>query len=155
MPIWKYLHILSMVSAVTLLVGGDVFFHALRRTGDRAALARFLRTINPLFTAGVALLTLGVGFGLLTAASGGWNFTAGWLLATYAIVATLYLVGLLVGLPYYRGAAAELRQDPSPGTDGRAADPGPLGDVRGPGSMLASVVGYVAIIFLMVVKPFA
>jgi hypothetical protein len=134
-----------MFSAVTLLVGGDVYFHALRRTGDRHALRRFLTAINPIFGLGVALLTAGVVFGLLTAATGSWDFLARWLVGAYVIVGALYLVGLVVGLPYYRNAAAALASE-EPTT---AA----LEDPRGWGSMLISIVGYVAIIFLMVVKP--
>jgi uncharacterized membrane protein len=146
MPLWKVLHVVAMFSAVTLLVGGDVFFHALRRTGDRAALRRFLGAINPLFGLGVALLTLGVVFGIATAATGSWDFFARWLVGAYVIVAVLYLVGLFVGLPYYRSAAAALASDGT--TDDRALD-----DPRGWGSMLISVAGYLAIIFLMIVKP--
>ena len=151
MLIWKYLHILAMFSSVTLLVGGDVFFHALRRSGDMPALRRFLAAINPLFMAGVGLLTLGVVFGLVAAATGSWSFTAGWLIVAYVLILCLYLVGLTVGLPYYRGAAAALAGiDEPPGPEALRA----LADRRGVGSMVASIAGYVAIIFLMVVKPF-
>jgi hypothetical protein len=147
-PLWKFLHVLSMFSSVTLLVGGDALFHALRRTGDRPALRRFLAVVSPLFGVGVGLLTLGVVFGLLTAASGGFDFLARWLVGAYVIVAVLYLVGLLAGLPYYRNAATALAPDADDERARRALD-----DSRGWGSLAISVVGYVAIIFLMVVKP--
>ena len=61
MPIWKYLHIPAMFSSVTLLVGGDILFHAVRRTGDLPALRRFLAAVDPIFRAGVGMLSLGVG----------------------------------------------------------------------------------------------
>ena len=155
MPIWKYLHILSMFSAVTLLVGGDILFHALRRSGDLGAVRRFLAAVNPLFGLGVALLSLGVALGLVTVASGGWSFTAGWLVGAYVIVGLLYLVGLTVGLPYYRGVSAALRSEAqTAGRDDATANRA-LADVRGWGSMAISIVGYAAIIFLMVLKPFA
>jgi len=149
-PLWKFFHIVSMFSAVTLLVGGDVLFHALRRTGDRAALRRFLAVVNPLFGAGVGLLTLGVVFGLVTAATGGFDFLARWLVGAYVIVAVLYVVGLVVGLPYYRNASRALATDGDAATVRRVLD-----DPRGWGSLAISAVGYVAIIFLMVVKPAA
>lgn len=150
MPIWKYLHILSMVSAVTLLVGGDVLFHALRRTGDIAALRRFLGVVNPIFRVGVGMLTLGVILGLVTAATGSFSFAAGWLILAYLLVAVLYLIGLVVGLPYYKGAEAALARGDDPAMPGTHAA---LADIRGVGSMAASVVLYAAIIFLMVAKP--
>lgn len=148
MPLWKFLHVVAMFSAVTLLVGGDVLFHALRRTGDRNALRRFLSAINPLFALGVALLTAGIVFGLLAAATGSWDFLARWLVGAYLIVGALYLVGLVAGLPYYRNAAGILSRDAGAPETRRVLD-----DPRGWGSMLISIVGYVAIIFLMVMKP--
>jgi len=93
---------------------------------------------------------LGVVFSLVTAATGGFDFLARWLVGAYVIVAVLYVVGLVVGLPYYRNASRALATDGDAATARRVLD-----DPRGWGSLAISAVGYVAIIFLMVVKPAA
>lgn len=149
---WKVLHILAMFSAVTLLVGGEVLFFALARTGDVPAMRRYLRVVEPLFRLGVVLLAAGVVFGLIAAVTGAWDLTSGWLIAAYVLVGALFAIGLLIGMPWFRrvGAAAEIAAG--------GGDPEPLAmalaEPRGLVSIVSAFIVYPALIYLMVAKPF-
>ncbi|HET6745300.1 MAG TPA: hypothetical protein VFH90_05540 [Candidatus Limnocylindria bacterium] len=94
MLIFKLLHILSMFAAVTILVGFDLAI-ALpiwrRDVHGVATIFRMARRASPT-NIGLAFLAAGIGFGLLTAATGGLDFLAGWLIAAYVLIALLILV---------------------------------------------------------------
>ena len=94
MLIFKALHILSMFTAVTLLIGGEFFFARAiwRRNVRELATIHRLSGGRALSVVGGAFLIVGIVFGLLTAATGGWSFFDGWLIATYVLVAVLFLV---------------------------------------------------------------
>jgi uncharacterized membrane protein len=149
--IFKYLHILAMFAAVTLMFGGELMFHLLRRRNDLAALRRFLEVVYPVFRIGVGLLTLGVVFGFLAANTIGFSLTAGWLILAYALIAGIYAIGFLVGVPYFNRVRAALDdaslQAPSPELRRVLDDPRWILD------LVVSVLLYVAIIFVMVMKP--
>lgn len=148
--IFKYLHILTMFTAVTLMFGGELLFHLVRRTGDVGALRRFLDVVFPVFRIGVALLTLGVAFGLLAAVTIGFNLTAGWLLLAYTLIVAIYALGFGVGVPYFGRVRRAI------GRDDTAASPElrrVLADRRGVGDLVFATILYVAIIYVMVLKP--
>lgn len=149
--IFKYLHILTMFAAVTLMFGGELLFHLLRRRGDLHALRRFLDVVYPVFRIGVGLLTIGVAFGILAASTIGFSLTAGWLLLAYALIAGIYAIGFLVGVPYFNRVRAALdegsAQAPSPGLRRVLDDPRWVLDLG------VSILLYVAIIYVMVMKP--
>ena len=97
MLIFKVLHILSMFTAVTLLIGVPIFVALAiwqRDVRGLAAVYRLARRPGNTVIGGVFLLA-GVVFGLLTAATGGFDFFAGWLIAAYVMVAALILTNLL------------------------------------------------------------
>jgi uncharacterized membrane protein len=96
MLIFKALHILSMFAAVTALVGTEMFIVLAIWRRDVQALAviyRLTRRASPTVF-GLVFLLAGIAFGLLTAATGGFNFFAGWLVAAYVLVAALVLVNV-------------------------------------------------------------
>ena len=149
--IFKFLHILTMFAAVTLMFGGELLFHLLRRRDDLPGLRRFLEVVFPVFRIGVGLLTLGVAFGLLAAMTIGFSLTAGWLLLAYALIAAIYLIGFGVGVPYFnrvRDVLDDSSLQPSAPEVRRVLD-----DPRWIVDLGVSVFLYVAIIFVMVVKP--
>jgi hypothetical protein len=96
MLIFKALHILCMFSAVTALVGTEIFIVLAIWRRDVHALAVIYRlTRRPSPTSiGLVFLLAGVAFGLLAAATGGFDFLAGWLIAAYLLVAALILANL-------------------------------------------------------------
>jgi hypothetical protein len=153
MPIWKLLHILVMFAAVTLFFGGNILLHRVVASGHVPTIRRFIGLVDPLFRGGLGLLTLGVVLGLVTAATGGWSLLATWLVIGYVLVAAIYLVGFVIGVPWYRGvgvaAAASSDDDPVPSPALRAA----IADRRGRLDLGLSTALYIAVIAVMVLKP--
>jgi len=88
MLVFKALHILSMVTMVTLFSGGELYYFLAIRARNVGALAWLHgteRQVRLAIAAGGALLA-GVAFGLLTVATGGFDFFDGWLIAAYVLV---------------------------------------------------------------------
>ena len=144
------------LTGVLLFVGGSVAVTSLRvlaiggeRPSESALLLRAVRPLVPLVGGGL-LLTLGAGVWL--ASELGVPLDAGWLLATYALVAWLLVVGAGAGRldRRTRELAERVAADgdrPSDELTRRLRDPVALGlDL----SMLAATV---AIVALMVWKP--
>ena len=153
MTVWKLLHILSMFTAVTLLFGGEIAFNLAARARHVPTIRRVLAAVGPVFYAGIGALVIGVVFGLVTALTGSWNLTAGWLLLAYLLVAASFVVGFTIGTPWYRDVATAASESGE-----EAVSPGlaaALADRRGAASVLASATLYVAIIADMVLKPFS
>jgi len=94
--IFKALHILSMFGAVTFLVSEAVVAAVAIWRGDVGALAALRRFSGRRPVVGALLFLIGIGFGLLTVATGGFDFFEGWLIAAYALVVALFAVN---GLP--------------------------------------------------------
>src|SRR4026208_2544119 len=93
MPIFKVLHILSMFTAVTLLISVPIFAAlAIWQRDVRGAAAVYRLARLPGNTVlGTVFLLAGIVFGLLTAATGGFDFFAGWLIAAYVMAAAVVL----------------------------------------------------------------
>ena len=92
MLIFKVLHILSMFTAVTFLMGDGVFLALAFWRRDVRALAAFQRVVGVRPYIGASMFLLGIVFGLLTAATGGLDFFKGWLIAAYVLVAILLVM---------------------------------------------------------------
>jgi uncharacterized membrane protein len=102
MLIFKLLHILSMVAMVTIEIGAEFLYaYTISRRDVRglAAVHRLLEKarVGP---ASIGAFISGVVFGLLTAATGGFDFLEGWLIAAYALV----VIFLLTATVFLRGA---------------------------------------------------
>jgi hypothetical protein len=93
MLIFKTLHILSMVTMITIFSGGEFSYSFAIWRRDVRALASFHRMEKQSRSGVVGLLALvaGVAFGLLTAATGGLDFFDGWLLVAYVLVAAFFV----------------------------------------------------------------
>jgi hypothetical protein len=86
MPVFKALHILFMFGGVAFLVAeGSLYARAIWR-GDVHALAALRRLAGRRPILGSSVFLLGIAFGLLTVATGGFSFFAGWLIAAYVLV---------------------------------------------------------------------
>jgi uncharacterized membrane protein len=109
MLVFKVLHILSMFTAVTLLIGVPIFVALAIWQRDLRGLAAVYRLARrPGNTVvGSGFLLAGVVFGLLTAATGGFDFSAGWLNAAYVMLAALILTNLLPAKHRVRQVAEE------------------------------------------------
>jgi hypothetical protein len=154
MPIFKVLHILSMFTAVTLLISVPIFAAlAIWQRDVRGAAAVYRLARRPGNTVlGTVFLLAGIVFGLLTAATGGFDFFAGWLIAAYVMVAALILTNLLPAKHRVRQILEEAVE--------AEAGPRPVDEVvrnmaTAPIWVFAiDVVLFVAIIADMVLKPF-
>lgn len=147
-----FLHLIGAIA----MVGGSIGVTALRlgAIGQRrpSLSATLLRAARPLVPVVAGGLVLAVGAGVWLADEAGFPLSAGWLHATYALVAYLAVVGAIAGRRdrHTRELAEAVASDGDGPTDElarRLRDPVALAlDV----SMLAAMV---AIVALMVWKP--
>jgi uncharacterized membrane protein len=151
---WKFLHIGCMFGAASMAVGGALFRQTLVRNGDVATIRRALSVERrlgnvvalPLFVAGVA-------FGVVTALTTGFDLTAPWLVTAYVLVAGMLVNGFAVYEPPLKQleAAAAQASDGKPSQELERLISAP----RLRASTAVEVALWLAIIFVMVAKPFS
>jgi uncharacterized membrane protein len=155
MPIFLAFHILSMFTMVTLFSGGEFFYVLAIRQRDVHALAWLHRTAHRTRFPFVAIgaLVAGVAFGLLTAATGGFDFLDGWLIAAYLLVALFFVNATVIGKDVIQLADKAVEAD---------AGQRPVEEVaremaatnRATLLFVVNVAIFAAIILDMVLKPF-
>jgi uncharacterized membrane protein len=148
--IFKFLHVLSMFGAVTLLVGTTIYVNLVFRRRDPATIAAIGPIASRVALGGIILAILGVVFGLLAAMTGSFDMTAGWLLFAYAIVVILFVLGSYEGRLMNRVGEVAARSEGTASTELAQA----LDDWRLPAIAVVSIVLYVLVIFDMIAKPF-
>ena len=91
MLIFKALHILSMFTMITAEIGAEFLYAFAISRRDVRGLATIHRILEQarIGVVGIGAFAAGVAFGLLTAATGGLDFFAGWLIAAYVLVAVI------------------------------------------------------------------
>jgi hypothetical protein len=96
---WKTLHVLSMITMTTLFIGAEIFYASAIWRRDVRALAFVHRTVERTGLGIAALLAMiaGVVFGLVTAATGGFDFVAPWLIVAYLLVAVFFVNAAIIG----------------------------------------------------------
>ncbi|MGH2629590.1 MAG: DUF2269 family protein [Actinomycetota bacterium] len=151
--VWKFLHIASMFAAVSIFVGQGMLSGAVGRSGDAAALRRVLASEDRFAPVGGAFFLFGIVFGFLAATTGDFDLTATWLLIAYALA----LFILVNGLTYHRRQAERLKTAVEAAPDDRPSD-----EIRtlagAPSATVMNVIdglAWLAIIYVMVAKPFA
>ena len=154
MLIFKALHILSMVTMVTIEIGAESLYAVTISRRD----VRGLATIHGLLErvragpASIGALISGVVFGLLTAATGGFDFLDGWLIAAYVLLAIfLVMTTLFLRVALKLGRAAVEAEAGMRSVDDVARD---LAVSRVLPAFLIDVGVVVAFIADMVLKPF-
>ncbi len=153
MTIWKFLHIAAMFAAVSIFVGQGMLSAGIARAGDVRAIRRTLAIEDRFVPAGGASFVLGIVFGVITALTGDFDLTAPWLLLSYGIVVAIFVVGIVYHSP--RGkrlkALADSSPEDRPSEALRAAIDAPSARV------VTTIDGllWLAVIFVMVVKPFS
>lgn len=95
MDIFKALHILSMFYVVGAEISGEFLYAFTISRRDVRGLATIHRIVGQGRGGTIAIIVFvaGVGFGLLTVATGGLDFFAGWLIAAYVLVAVILVIG--------------------------------------------------------------
>ena len=151
--IWKFLHIACMFVAVSIFVGQGMLSGAVARSGDVPALRRVLASEDKFAPVGGAMFMLGILFGFLSAITGPFDLTQTWLLIAYAIA----LFILVNGVTYHRRQAERLKAAAAASPDDRPSEE--LRAIAGaPSVAVMNVIdglAWLAIIYLMVAKPFA
>jgi uncharacterized membrane protein len=147
--VWKFFHIAAMFIAVSIFVGQGMLSGAVARSGDVVALRRVLAAEDRLAPVGGVMFLLGIGFGFLTAIVGDFDLTQTWLLIAYAL--TLFI--LVNGITYHRIQAEKLKTaaEAGDGDRARALASAPSATVMN----AIDGVAWLAIIYVMVAKPFS
>ena len=151
MRYWKFLHILSMFTGVTILVGMGMLFERVAHTRDVGAIRRVGPVVKTIGNIGIAGVSLGVVFGIVTAIVGDLGLASTWLIVAYVLVGLLFVLGPIEGAHAGKVTAAAVAspiEQPSPELEALVTDP------KWPLLSYGSVVLYVLVIFDMVVKPF-
>lgn len=152
MDIWQFLHVAAMFAAVSIFVGQGLLEGAVARSGDVLALRRVLAAEDRFAPLGGVLFLLGIAFGFITAITGGLDLTRPWLIIGYVLAAIILVNAFAYHIPTANRlkALAATSPDDAASTELRAAIDAPIGRVM---NLVDSVV-WLALIFVMVVKPF-
>jgi hypothetical protein len=153
MPFFKLLHILSMFAMVTIEIGAEFLYAYALSRGDVRTLATVHRISERarLGRWSVVALIAGILFGLLTAATGGFLFFEGWLIAAYVLIGVL-----LVTVTMFLRRALPLGQAAVEADEGRRPADDLVRDMRASRAFLwfgLDVLILAAIIADMVLKP--
>ncbi len=149
---WKFLHIASMFTSVTLLFAYDIVLHRSAARGD-VATVRAVGKLKPLVeNSGVAMFLVGIALGIITALVGPFDLTQGWLITAYVLIALILIIGGGPESAWLRQLIQAADQD---GGDGRSQEF--AARVKDPRRHLSWVSAflYAAVIYVMVVKPFS
>ena len=151
--VWKFLHIASMFVAVSIFVGQGMLSGVVARSGDARALRRVLESEDRFAPIGGGFFLVGIVFGFIAAITGDFDLTQTWLLIAYALA----LFILVNGLTYHRRqaerlkAAIEASPDDRPSEEVRAVAGAPSAAAMN----VIDAIAWLAIIYVMVAKPFA
>ena len=150
--LWKFGHIVAMFAAVSIFVGQGMLEGAVARSGDVRALRRVLAAEDRFAPVGGGLFLLGIALGIVAALVGGFNLTAPWLLIAYVLAAIILVIAFAYHIPTANRlkALAEASPDDAASPELRAAIAAPVGPIM----IAVDSVVWLALIFVMVVKPF-
>jgi hypothetical protein len=145
-----------MFGAVAFLVSESVYTGIAIWRGDVAALAALRRLVGRRPIVAATFFVLGIVFGLLTAATAGMDFFAGWLIAAYVMVVALFVVN---GLPVVQKGLLNLTEHAVEADAGRRSPDEVRSEMAAFRGRFVIVVAvnvslFVALVLDMVLKPF-
>ena len=151
--LWKFAHIGAMFAAVSIFVGQGLLEGAVARSGDARALRRVLAAEDRFAPVGGGIFLLGIAFGFVAAIVGGFDLTQPWLVIGYVLAAIVLINAFAYHIPASNKlkALSEASPDDEPSAELRAAIAAPIGTAM---NVVDGVV-WLALIFVMVVKPFS
>jgi hypothetical protein len=149
----KFLHIATMVTAVTLALGPAVIGDAMVAAGDVAGTRAFMGRMGFFERAIPALFVAGAVFGLLAAATIGFNLLAPWLVIAYALFASTMAIQMGIGARWRRRLGATLAAVGPVAVSAELAEVGT--EAAGRIAYWYTAAATVLIIFDMVAKPFS
>jgi uncharacterized membrane protein len=151
--LWTFGHVAAMFAAVSIFVGQGMLEGAIARSGDVRALRRVLAAEDRFAPVGGVIFLLGIGFGFVTAFTGDYDLTQAWLVIGYVLAAIILINAFAYHIPTANRlkALAAASPDDEPSAELRAAIGAPIGAVM---NVVDGVV-WLALIFVMIVKPFS
>lgn len=150
---FRYLHIVAMFFAVALAVSTELVLRRVATSADVRGIRATVPRVRPLGNIATILFLSGVAFGIVAALTGQINLLAPWLILAYVAFIAATLVGVLVTDPWAARleAAAVASPDDAPSDELRTV----IADSMARAGTWALMVLVAALVFLMVVKPFA
>jgi hypothetical protein len=150
---FKYLHIVSMFFAVALALSTELVVRRVATSGDAAAIRTVVPRVRPLANASTIFFLAGVAFGVVAALTGQINLLAPWLLLAYVAFVSATAIGILVSDPW----VGRLESAATAAADGGPSDAlqAVIDDPVARAGTWALMFLVAALVFLMVVKPFA
>jgi hypothetical protein len=151
--LWTFGHVAAMFAAVSIFVGQGMLEGAVARSGDVRALRRVLAVEDRFAPIGGGIFLLGIGLGFVTAIVGEYDLTQPWLLIGYVLAAIILVNAFAYHIPTANKlkALSAASPDDEPSPELRAAIDAPIGAVM---NVVDGVV-WLALIFVMIVKPFS
>ena len=151
--LWKFGHIAAMFVAVSIFVGQGMLEGAIARSGDVRALRRVLAAEDRFAPIGGGFFLLGIALGFVAAIVGGFDLTQAWLVIGYVLAAIVLLNAFAYHIPTSNKlkALADASPDDEASPELRAAIGAPSGAVM---NVVDGAV-WLALIFVMVAKPFS
>ena len=146
-PYTKFLHVAAIFTAVTLVVGGDLYFLRVASSGSAEATARLGHAIRRRGPITGPILEIAIVFGFITAILGGFDLLAFWLVGAYIVVVVMTVFAFRVAAPEFTAILASAEA----GDDAGVAAAMATGRYRR--IALANGALFAIVIFLMVVKP--
>jgi hypothetical protein len=149
MPIFTFLHVLTMFTAVAMAYGPAMMILAAR--GDVATLRGVMTTNNRLGRLVGPTVGVGIAFGFVAVFAHGFDPLAPWLLIAYGLVAAYLVVTFAFTNPWLKSvtAAVEASPDDAPSAELQALLSGP----RNRALLALDALLIVALIADMVLKP--
>lgn len=150
--IFKYLHILTMFTAVAVALGPHIIMRRVSRSGNVAAIKTYFGAAKSLGPKVPMLFGIGALFGLLAVWQLGLNFLQPWLIIAYVIVLALFIIGVRLVAPWSMrvGKAAAMNQGDTPSVELQAA----VADTAIDKAFWIDVIGIALVLIDMVFKPF-
>lgn len=149
--LFNFLHMATMFMAVSAILGTEWLVLSLTFVRDVHVIRSILPQARAFERVGPPLLGLAVVFGLVAARLGDFDFTAPWLVISYALVVLIAIndQAILGRWVSKMKAAADASSLDPPSPEFR----GPIIDKRALVAFLANILLVILAVFVMVVKP--
>ena len=150
MRTFVFLHVLTMILAVSVSGGVEILVHRVVATRDLAGIRSVVGTYEAMARVVPILFFTGLAFGVVAIFVEGFNPFQPWLLMAYVLFASGVLVGAVVNGGWVGRLSTAAAAAASPND---AAYQAALADQRGRIGLVAFWILIAAIVFVMIVKP--
>lgn len=150
---FKYLHIVSMFFAVALALSTELVLRQVAASGDVRAIRTTTARARPLGNIATALFLIGAAFGIVAALTGQINLLATWLILAYVLFIAATAIGILVSDPWLNRLQSAAGDSPEDAPSEMLREV--IGEPTARVAVWALMLIVAALVFVMVVKPFA